>query len=84
MGMQQLGITQQVDGMEEKNVKYLEKKADDNFGKNAEYAVIGAYFIARTVQTKSLGVGLPTLGLCNSVRAEVGPAGSFMRFEWRF
>jgi hypothetical protein len=83
-GLQQLGIIQQVDGMEDKQVKNIERIADNNLGKNGEYAIIGAYFVARTLQTKSVGFGLPTLGLCSSVRAEIGENESLMRFEWRF
>lgn len=73
-----------MDNTEDHAVKNIEKKAEQDIGQNGIYMVVGTYFIARTAITKSVGFGLPTLGLCNSIHVEVSQNVSLMRFEWKF
>ena len=83
-GTTQLGLKQTVDSFEERQVHYLNGKAEEWIGKPGMFAVGGTYFVARTIQTKSLMVGLPTLGLADAVKTEIGNGQALLRFEWRF
>jgi hypothetical protein len=83
-GVTQLGIKQAMDGFEERQVHYLNGKAEEWIGKGGMFAVGGTYFVARTIQTKSLMVGLPTLGLASAVKTEISQGQALLRLEWRF
>lgn len=83
-GLTQLGISQQVDSAEEHEVKIIEKRAKENLGDEGVMAVATTYFVARTAKTKSVTFGLPTLGLCDSIKVDVNQDTQLLRFEWRF
>jgi hypothetical protein len=83
-GVNQLGIQQTMDSFEERTVHQIEMDAEKAIGKDGMYAVGGTYFLVRTIQTKSLILGIPTMGLCDSVKTDIGPKQSVLRFEWKF
>lgn len=83
-GATQLGVLQEIDGMEDHTVKFLEQKAEKNVGKDGVYAVGGTYFVVRTIQTKSVNFGLPNFSIADSIKVELGENQSLIRFEWKF
>jgi len=83
-GAKQSGVSQTVDAFESKETKKLEKNAVELFGKEGVNVVAGSVFVAKTMSSRSLSIGLPTFGMCTSIKTEIKPEYSILKFEWKF
>lgn len=83
-GARQIGLYDSIDFFETKTVSSVTRVAEEKIGKDAVWSVTGTAFLIRTLSSKSLVFGLPTYGLCNSVRTEIKPEQSLLVFEWKF
>lgn len=83
-GSKQSGIEQNVDIAEKKELNNLQRTAEDNLGKDIVAVVAGSVFIAKTLQSKAITFGLPTFGICSSIKTEIKPDQSMLKFEWKF
>lgn len=83
-GSKQSGIEKEMNDAEKRSLNKLEIEATDIFGKSGVNVVAGSVFVAKTLQSKSLSVGMPTFGLCSSIKTEINPDMSVLKFEWKF
>lgn len=83
-GARQSGILQEVDSIEEEEIKMLTKKAEQDLGKDGAFVVAGGVFVARTISSQSVVFGLPNFGVCDSVKADINSQRSIVKLEWKF
>lgn len=83
-GSKQSGIEKEMSDAEKHTLKKVEFEATDIIGKDGVNVVAGSVFLAKTLQSKSLSVGMPTFGLCSSIKTEIKQDSSIIKFEWKF
>lgn len=80
----QVGVRQQVDTAEDKTVQIVSHKAQTIVGNDVTSVVGVGGFILKTARDRSLNFGIPTLGLCSSLRNQIGVDSYAIMAEWRF
>lgn len=83
-GTKQTGVESQVDSLETKTTKMAEKDAKQYLGETSVFLLTGTAMATKAVIDKSATVKLPTLGICNSITANVGPQKSLLSLMWKF
>ncbi len=83
-GTKQSGYEQMVDRYENHQVKLLEGKAIDWFGRDAVTTVGGTVWLTKTIIDKKASIGLPTLGVCDKLVAQVNTTEALLVFKWIF
>ncbi len=82
-GGKQSGIEKIADSKEKEITKNVEQTAKDFFGSSFDM-VAGIALIVNTVSKKQATVGLPNLGICDSMRLQAGIDESKLQMEWKF
>lgn len=83
-GSKQSGIEKVVNNKEQQITKKADQTAKEMLGETTVGVVGGTVFLAKTISEKKVSLGLPTLGMCNSIKAEVSDKQSQLKLEWKF
>lgn len=83
-GTKQSGVEKVANDQETAITKKADTKAKDLLGEQTYSVVGGTVFLAKTVSEKKVSLGLPTMGICNSIKAEVSDKQSQLKLEWKF
>jgi hypothetical protein len=80
----QSGIFEMSTRYEDHQVRLLEQGANNYWGNTVTETVAGVVWVAKSVSDKRAHIGLPTLGICSSMVAEVGQEKSMLILKWFF
>lgn len=81
-GAKQSGIEQNVNEVEKKYSSKADREARELLGNS--YNFVGStVFVAKSISDKAVTLGLPTFGLCNSLKAKISDNPS-LNMEWKF
>lgn len=83
-GAKQFGIMQNVDLLEDRAIRQINREALEDFGKEPIDMVGGGIFIAKSIMEKSVTLALPTFGICNSAKTEIRQDQSLLKLQWDF
>ena len=83
-GAKQSGIEQSVNSAQKITTKNTKMKATKLVGQTPVDIVAGGFFIAKAVSDKAIGASVPTMGLADKIRAEVGKDKASFKMEWNF
>lgn len=83
-GSKQSGVETAANDEEKRVTQKADAKAKEFLGEKAVGVVGGTVFIAKTISEKKVTFGLPTLGVCDSVKAQVSDKASELKIEWNF
>lgn len=80
----QFVFIQDTNKREDQNLKMMEKQANDDVGIRQVQVIGGIVFVTKTLVSKSLTVGLPNMGICDSLKAEANQDQSLLKMEWKW
>lgn len=83
-GAKQSGIEQSVNSAQKIATKNIKIEAIKLVGKTPIDIVAGSFFIAKAVSDKTIGANVPTMGLADRARAEIGKDKASFKMEWSF
>jgi len=83
-GSKQSGIEVNVDHMESKTTKKLDKGAREYLGVTTVDVVAGTAIVAKTIADKAATIKLPNLGICNIMVLKVNHEKSLLSLEWKY
>jgi hypothetical protein len=83
-GSKQSGLEQTTGSYENHESNLWLSRANDWFGKDAVGIMGGAGWLAKSAIERKASFGLPSFGICNSVKFEFNQSAEKLIFQWRF
>jgi hypothetical protein len=83
-GSKQSGVEQNIDTYESKVTTNAEKDTKEKLGETTVEILGGTAFLTKSVVEKHATIGLPNLGLCTYIKAQIGQDKSMLSLEWKF
>lgn len=83
-GAKQSGIEQDVSSAQRVATKNTKNSAVKLVGQTPVDIVSGSLFLVKAVSDKAIGTNVPTMGLADKIRAEVGKEKASIKLEWKF
>lgn len=80
----QSGIEKQAMDAQKKLEKTAKREATELMGKTPVDVIGGTVFLVKAISDKSVGASVPTMGLADKIRIEVGEERSQIKMEWKF
>ena len=80
----QSGVGEKLNQFENKEMQDIKKAAYANLGESEVNFVVGSAAVANAAATHHFVIGIPTLGLCSSLRTEYDQTLYKIIAEWRF
>lgn len=80
----QSGLEKQAMDAQKKLEKNAKKEATEVIGKTPVDVIGGTVFLVKAISDKSIGASVPTMGLADKIRVELGQDKSQVRMEWKF
>jgi len=84
VGAKQTGIEQSVNSAQKIATKNTKNKAAKIVGQTPVDIVAGSFFLVKAISDKAIGASVPTMGLADKIRAEVGKDKASFKMEWNF
>lgn len=80
----QSGFEKQAMDTQKKLEKTAKTQATEFMGKTPVDVIGGTVFLAKAISDKSIGASVPTMGMADKIRVEIGQNRSQIKMEWKF